>query len=611
MINGRGVNTSNNDLELGDIPKQSKNRHERPSTRKGRRAAERETQRAAEQTVAPMQEVAIDITNSVETPEARDARLGAIAKARFDKEEQQKLELEPIPQAQITVEKHNGADEKRIQPAQPIESAHAMDAKEENLIKLLPWIKGDTRFQREMMELLKNADNKWLLDILIEAKLPPKIEETPIGRTTFYKKLKKALTSNWAAAIFSASCAGSLWLFYLSGGASAGLMFQIGGIIVNTVQNLLYGVESYFFFLNPGSAFNFGIGVTGGLIASGANAAAAATVSNNDLATILCTGVGSAPLQIYGMASVIKGLREEKDPVLRAQFVNKWQTAFATFENIATHGNLLQTPNNSYGRTLASMALGVGVLGVTQAFGSAGYAWSAYIAGKNLLNHTFGIIFTLFAMGPQTAVALLISGYQLGKSIIDMTADTIQFCRNKREDAYGEPLDTINYRITAYKAKVSGVQLLLNANMFFWGMFYSYASAAKQAELATPANPETGDKGNPDGMPEMPQPLEILKKFSVTVGTGIFNTVMSMKAVNAVCRLVSVAYESNQVQRGLYHLEYAAELLATGPVSKLREVGTRHNFFPSAPQLSIQVAPRQHDGYDALGDGNDNSPSPR
>lgn len=424
----------------------------------------------------------------------------------------------------------------------------------EQLEKDFPWLVGNDPFQESMKAILLQEENEWFVDLMLSNPLPHRYQ----------------VKSHQTLAItFSSFCAAALYLFYFKGSQSDGTRNVAAAMIVNTIQNLLYGVETYFFLKNPGDTLNLVLGLllSGG--ATGASALSAYQLSHDPLTTVL-TAAGNFPMNTFGMANTIKGLRQmmDQNPDLRQFWLDK-------LSNVAVKLNepVLELCLKDSKRNLCTKITGVGLglgLGVIMGGSMAGYIYSSFLAALTFSSKGGSIAISVISNAPTVLIAVFQSGIGLGKKIVNKLADALTFLAAKQK---------IN--LTPRQAYFLSLNLISVAFVGYWA-YYSNSTSKTLAKDIPPFN----------------QYLNAFIDFCVENGTSLFNGIMSAISLNAIINYFNVAYDNNVRNQAKEQFSQIKSWLDNASATELSGLSRKFNMWPRKNSLDLP-APK-NDGYQRL-----------
>lgn len=521
MINGRGVNEGNNNLELGGLSKQSKSRKEKPSV--------------------------------IETPEAREVRLQEASQVKIAKVAKKARLKAAKQQAQSADVKHNGADEKHNLPRI-------------NPVRIMPSIQG----HRQEGALANVLTNNPFIAALAKEATPPK----PLA----FKM------THICAAIFGIACTATLAKFYIAGAKEDGLGYQIGGSVLNAIQNLFYGIGAFFFLTaasKPYNRGNVGAGLVLAICATAANVLSSLKFARKeeDSSIPYLTGVGTFFMSLYGMTETIKRLRNfrsrpngtcfinKEDSELRKAVIGEIRDSYKDIKDQAIQASIAGEKIRHWILRAAVMTIAMS-LGLTLATGMFGYIFSSGVEAAAIYGGLpMGITAAFFGNMPSILIALLLTGYDLANSMVYKVTDALT--------------DGINMTPRAVKFAAALVIAV--------GVFYKLSDKSD----ATARHLADGAPIDGFGL------ITDFVRFSMSEGTKKFNLIMTSLVAYLTLDYFNKAYDPSPENRTATHVSSMIDFAKNAPIGAVKGLASKFGgmFANHNVQTSVQTTNRDGNVY--------------
>jgi hypothetical protein len=353
---------------------------------------------------------------------------------------------------------------------------------------------------------------------------------------------KKANWGHAPSAIFATLTTAAASYLYALGGSKLGTEYVVGGVGINIPQNMLYGFGTADFFKNVwGRCLTAtGLGITATLPSS----IAAWKLSNGSYFTTGLTFIGNLPNNIYGMYDAVKRPLDYADdnPKLRKYLLDKFRNS------LPEEQQSLLMDERATATVVAGNLLGV-LMGTGLVGAQTGYVCSATEFMTKYFGKSAGVALGILADSPCLLIAFLISGLDLGKSTVNLTADLYRHLsgEKKLELTRGD------------KNSIAALLGLVAACSWF-----AYRSSGTSQSLYDGSCPDFGDVGS-----------NVLR-HDIQEGSEIFNEILMGKFFVNTLGYLKTAYSNNDESRDIYRIRAIEQFLLTASRADLEKIAMEH-----------------------------------
>jgi hypothetical protein len=389
--------------------------------------------------------------------------------------------------------------------------------------------------------------------------------------TDIHARVKLPNKISWShlpGAVFATATTAAGSFLYALGGKQLGIKYEVGGIGINIPQNIYYGLGTAEFFSESYKNFKNVWGrclaaTTLGVAATVPSAVASWKLSDGGWFGYVQTGLtffGNLPNNIYGMYDAIKRPLDYKNdnPRVRAFLTEKYRQSLPE-----EYRNILSDADRSIVTTVASYALGFS-LGTGLMAAQTGYMCSSSrFLAEVVKNEGAGVALGVLANSPTLLIAFLISGFDLAKDSVELTADIYRHLTGDK-----------SVPLTEGDKK----QYAAFATIFAGCAYMAYYSSATSQLLYDGNCPSFGN------------PLSAILRESSVDGAAVFNQIMTSKAFLKLLSHLKMAYDNNDESRSIYRVRMTDMYLkATGSREDLEEIARTH--YPEQIAEWQKVAP--------------------